>query len=224
MTKFLICATIGYFIGCINPSYLIGKYHGIDVREKGSGNAGATNVMMLFGKFTGLFCALFDIFKAFFAIRLARTIFPLFVQAIPIASAAVILGHIFPFYIHFRGGKGFASLAGSVLAFDLKAFIFIAVVAFVVLIIGNYLCLMPITASILFPIVYLVITKDLFGTILLCIVPICMCLKHKENILRIKNGTELHFSYLWKPEEEMKRIQTNGNVDDETVKKRFLMN
>ena len=48
--------------------------------------------------------------------------------------------------------------------------------------------------------------------------------KHKENILRIKNGTELHFSYLWNPKEEMKRIQSNGNVDDETVKERFLMN
>ncbi len=224
MIKYLLCSAIGYFIGCINPSYLIGKKHGIDIREKGSGNAGATNVMMLFGKFTGLFCALFDIFKAYFAIRLVKTLFPFFLQALPVTSTAVILGHIFPFYLNFRGGKGFASLAGSVLAFDLKAFLFIAMIAFAVLIIGNYLCLMPITAAVLFPIVYMILSKDIFGTVILCIVPICMCIKHKENIERIKNGTELHFSYLWKPEEEMKRIQTNGNVDDETVKERFLMN
>ena len=224
MIKFLLCAVIGYLIGCINPAYFIGKRHGIDIREKGSGNAGATNVMMLFGKFTGLFCAIFDIFKAYFAIRMVRTLFPFFIQALPITGTSVILGHLFPFYMNFRGGKGFASLTGSALAFDLKAFLFMALIAIVVLIIGNYLCLMPITASILFPIVYFIITKDIFGTIILCVVPISMCIKHKENILRIKNGTELHFSYLWNPKEEMKRIQSNGNVDDETVKERFLMN
>ena len=223
MIKFILCAIIGYLIGCINPAYLIGKRHGIDIREKGSGNAGATNAMMLFGKFTGLFCALLDIFKAYFALRLIRRLFPFFLQAFPITVVAVIMGHLFPYHMNFRGGKGFASLAGSVLAFDLQAFFFMAIVAIVVLLIGNYLCLIPITASMLFPIIYLIMTKDVFGSIILCIVPVCMCLKHKENILRIKNGTELHFSYLWNPEEEMKRIQTNGNADDETVKERFLM-
>ena len=221
---FILCGAIGYLMGCINPAYLIGKKHGIDIREKGSGNAGATNVMMLFGKLTGLLCALFDIFKAYFAIRFVRGLFPFFLQALPVTGVAVILGHLFPFYMSFRGGKGFASLTGSVLAFDLHAFLFIAAIALIVLIIGNYLCLMPITAAILFPIVYLLLSKDFFGAIILCIIPICMCLKHKENIQRIKNETELHFSYLWKPEEEMKRIQTNGNVDNETVKERFLMN
>ncbi len=224
MIKFILCAIIGYLIGCINPAYLIGKRHGIDIREKGSGNAGATNVMMLFGKFTGLFCAIFDICKAYFAIRIVKSLFPFFIQALPITGTTVILGHLYPFYMNFRGGKGFASLTGSALAFDLKAFLFMAIIAIIILIIGNYLCLMPITASILFPFIYFIITKDIFGAIILCIVPICMCLKHKENILRIKDGTELHFSYLWNPEEEMKRIQTNGNVDDETVKERFLMN
>jgi len=224
MIKFLLCAAIGYFIGCINPAYLIGKKHGVDIREKGSGNAGATNVMMLFGKFTGFFCALFDIFKAYFAIRIVKALFPVFIQALPVTGTAVILGHLFPFYMNFRGGKGFASLTGSVLAFDIQAFFFIFIVAIVILVIGNYLCLMPVSAAILFPIVYFVLTSDIFGAIILSVVPICMCLKHKENIIRIKNGTELHFSYLWKPEEEMKRIQTNGGVDDETVKERFLMN
>ena len=224
MIKFILCAIIGYLIGCINPAYLIGKRHGIDIREKGSGNAGATNVMMLFGKFTGLFCAIFDICKAYFAIRIVKSLFPFFIQALPITGTTVILGHLYPFYMNFRGGKGFASLTGSALAFDLKAFLFMAIIAIIILIIGNYLCLMPITASILFPFIYFIITKDIFGAIILCIVPICMCLKHKENILRIKDGTELHFSCLWNPKEEMKRIQTNGNVDDETVKERFLMN
>lgn len=222
MRKLLICALIGYFIGCINPSYLIGKLHGIDIRQKGSGNAGATNVMMLFGKVIGLVCAIFDILKAYFAIRLVKILLPFFIQALPITGVAVILGHIYPFYMNFKGGKGFAALTGTVLAFDLYAFLIIAGIAIVVLIIGNYLCLMPITAAILFPIIYFIISNDIWGTIILCIVPICMCLKHKENIERIKNGTELHFSYLWNPDKEMKRIQTNGNVDDQTVKERFL--
>lgn len=223
MANYIFCGLIGYLIGCINPSYLIGKKHGVDVREKGSGNAGATNAMMLFGKFTGVFCALFDIFKAYFALRLVKSLFPFFVQAFSITGVAVIIGHLFPFYMNFRGGKGLASLTGTVLAFDGWVFLIMVAIAIVVVFISNYLCLVPITTSILFPFFYLFLTKDILGTIILLIIPICMCIKHKENVLRIKDGTELHFSYLWKPEEEMKRIQTNGHVDDETVKERFLI-
>lgn len=220
---FILCAAIGYFIGCINPAYLIGKKCGIDIREKGSGNAGASNAMMLFGKCTGIFCAIFDILKAYFAIRIVRALFPFFLQAVPVTGTTVILGHLFPFYMNFQGGKGLASLAGTALAFNSRAFLILLLIAAIVVIVGNYLCLVPITTSVLFPIFYLFLTKDLLGTLILCIVPTCICMKHKENVIRIKNGTELHFSYLWNPEEEMKRIQTNGNVDDETVKERFLM-
>ena len=223
MMNYLCCGLIGYFIGSLNPSYFIGKAHGVDIREKGSGNSGATNVMMLFGKFSGAFCAVFDILKAFFAIKLVKALFPTFMRAFPIVGTAVILGHLFPFYMNFRGGKGFAALAGTYLAFGNELFLFMLVIAAGILLISNYLCLVPVIGSILLPFIYLIITKDFLGAGIFLIATICICQKHKENLIRISNGTELRFSYLWKPDEEMKRIQKNGGVDDETVKERFLM-
>ena len=66
--EYLYCVLIGYFVGCFNPSYILGRIKGVDVKKKGSGNAGASNALMLFGKLMGVICALIDIFKTFFAI------------------------------------------------------------------------------------------------------------------------------------------------------------
>ncbi len=74
--KYVLCILIGYLIGAINPSYIIAKIRGFDIREKGSKNAGASNALILFGKVLGIGCALFDIAKATFAIGFAESYFP----------------------------------------------------------------------------------------------------------------------------------------------------
>ena len=116
--KILICVIIGYLIGTINPSYIIGKIQGFDIRKKGSGNAGASNALIMFGKIAGILCAIFDIAKASFAVFLtSKIIFPDFKLAFIISSVSVILGHMFPFYMGFKGGKGIAATAGLILSF-----------------------------------------------------------------------------------------------------------
>ena len=82
----VFCALIGYFVGIINPSYLIGRIKGFDIREKGSGNAGGSNALIVFGKIAGVLCSLFDILKAFFAILLCRWLFPDLVQALAVCG------------------------------------------------------------------------------------------------------------------------------------------
>ncbi len=217
--EILFCILIGYFIGCINPSYIIGKLKGIDVKKSGSGNAGASNALILFGKLFGAFCALFDIFKAWFATLLCVELFE---DELPVAfavsAAAVILGHIFPFYTKFRGGKGLACLGGVILKYNPVIFLILLAGALVVVFITNYICFVPMTASLAFTIIYGIQRDDFVGTLILLIPFVVILIKHSENIRRIMKGTEFRFSYLWNKQKEYERM--NITPEEIVAKKR----
>lgn len=222
--EYLYCSLMGYFVGTINPSYLFAKLKGLDIRQKGSGNAGATNALILFGKLAGLICALLDIFKAFIIIRITEVIFPTFVHAFAVTGTACVLGHIYPFYLKFKGGKGLACLGGLILSFDCRIFIIMLSVELLLTFIINYICFVPITASIAFPIIYTLITKDISGAVIMLPLSVVMFIKHIENLKRIHNGTEMHFSYLWNPDSELERISLNANAEQDEVNERFHRN
>ncbi len=208
--EFLYCILIGYFIGTFNPAYLFAKKKGVDIRKKGSGNAGASNALVLFGKVVGVMCAIIDIAKAYFAIFLAEKLFPEFTYAFAVTSVFCILGHIFPFYMKFKGGKGLACLGGMVLYYNWQVFLIMLTLELVIALTTGYICFVPVTASFIFPIVYAFIERDVFGTVILFIVSVVMIIKHFENFRRIKNGTEIHLSYLWKPKEELERVKSSS--------------
>jgi len=219
--EFLYCGIIGYLIGTVNPSYLIAKLKGFDIRTRGSGNAGASNAMILFGKLLGAACAVFDIAKAYFAILLSELMFLEFRYAFAVTGVACVIGHIFPFYMKFKGGKGLACLGGMVLFFDWRVFLIMLIGAVAIALITDYICFVPITASFAFPFVYGFMKGDLFGPIILSVVAVVMILKHIENLQRIKSGTEMHLSFLWKPNEEMERMKAALGEADETVETHF---
>ncbi len=205
--EILFCILIGYFIGCINPSYIIGKLKGVDVKKSGSGNAGASNALILFGKVFGAFCALFDIFKAWFATWLSVKLFADETYlAFSVSAAAVILGHIFPFYTKFRGGKGLACLGGVILKYNPVIFLIMLAGALVLVFITNYICFVPMAASLVFPIIYGIRSNDIIGTLVLLVPFVVILIKHSENIKRIMKGTEFRFSYLWNKQKEYERM------------------
>ena len=113
----LICVAIGYVFGLFQTSYIYGKMHGIDIRTQGSGNAGTTNALRVLGKKAGAITFLGDALKCVAAVLLVQALFgashgdirPLLALY---AGAGVILGHNFPFYLGFKGGKGIAASAG----------------------------------------------------------------------------------------------------------------
>lgn len=210
--EILICILIGYFIGCINPSYLLGKFKGVDVKKNGSGNAGASNALILFGKYIGIFCALFDISKAWLSIWLAEMLLSDFEYAFVITAVACILGHIYPFYMRFRGGKGLACIGGMILNYDWKLFLIMLAGAIVVVLVTNYICFVPMSASLAFPVIYGIQTENLIGAFILIIPAAVVLIKHSENIRRIKNGTEFRISFLWNKNSEFER--TNLSPDD----------
>lgn len=202
-------ALMGYLIGCINPSYLIAKYNGFDIRDRGSGNAGASNAVITMGKKVGAFSAVFDIVKAYASVKLAAILFPAFALAAEVAGVFCILGHIFPVSMHFHGGKGLACLGGVILGFSAPLFIVLLSVEILLALIVDYICIVPITASIIFPMIYFIFTHNVGGTLLLSVASAVILFKHLENINRIRKGTEAHLSFLWKRDEEIRRVQEN---------------
>ena len=203
--KYVLCILIGYLIGAINPSYIVAKLRGVDIREKGSKNAGASNALILFGKVIGVGCALFDIAKATFSIWLCGKLFPELAYSFAVTGVACILGHVFPFYMKFKGGKGLACLGGMILAFDWRVLLIMLAVEIVVAIATDYICFVPLTASVIFPIVYGIIRQDVWGALMIATIIPLMFYKHKENLKRIKQKTEMPFSFLWNKEKALEK-------------------
>lgn len=119
----IICLAIGYVFGLFQTGYIYGRLHGIDIRDYGSGNAGTTNMLRTLGRGAGAVTLLGDAFKCVFAVLLVRLIFhEKYGDMLPLLSlytaAGVILGHNYPFYLKFRGGKGIAATAGLILSMN----------------------------------------------------------------------------------------------------------
>lgn len=205
--KYVLCILIGYLIGAINPSYIIAKIRGFDIREKGSGNAGASNALIIFGKVVGVVCALFDIAKATFAIWLCGKLFPELTYSFAVTGGACILGHVFPFYMNFKGGKGLACLGGMILAFDWRVFLIMLAAEIIVAIVTDYICFVPVTASAVFPIVYGIMCQDAWGALIISLILPLMIYKHKENLKRIKQKTEMPFSFLWNKDKALSKTK-----------------
>lgn len=210
----VLCAAMGYVIGNVNPAYILGKLRGFDIRGRGSGNAGATNVTLVMGKVAGLFCALLDIFKSYAAYKLARMLFPLMTYGGILASIGCILGHIFPFWMKFSGGKGLASMGGMVLAHDWRLFLILLAAEVVLALVVNYICVMPLSLCLILPIIYGIQTRDFIGVILLVILIPVIFYKHIPNLRRIADGQEARLSWLWNAQAEEARLKERFSDDE----------
>ena len=200
------CCAIGYLLGNINPAFLFAKLKGYDPRVDGSGNAGASNAFILAGKLAFFVTAILDILKAFLACRLCRMLFPDLSVSEQIGGVACILGHMFPVALHFRGGKGLASLGGVILSWNWKAFLLLLALAVLIAFATNYICFVAPTMSILFPGIYYWQSRLLPATLVLLIPAVPIICKHLENFRRIRSGTEARMRYLWNKDAELRRI------------------
>ena len=202
----LISILIGYAMGCVSPSFMIGKLHGIDVRVEGSGNAGASNTVIMVGKMAGLTVALLDILKSALAWWICAMLFPGLAVAGPIAGSAAILGHMFPITLHFHGGKGLACIGGVVLAYNPRTLLILLGVALVIGIVTRYVAIVTVSMSVIWPLYYGLATSLWLGAAILAVPAFPIFCKHMENFRLIKTGEELRLSYLWNKEGELARI------------------
>jgi glycerol-3-phosphate acyltransferase PlsY len=205
MEIFKIIAGIiaAYLIGSIPSAVWVGKaFYGVDVRTRGSGNAGATNTIRVLGVKAGIPVLLFDVFKGWLAVYLAHFFFPGYFSQVQktnyeiITAAAVVLGHVFPVFAGFKGGKGIATLVGVGIAlYPYEVYIVIAIFV-VMLLLFKYVSLASITASVAFPfIVIFGFHQRSTALMLLAIfVGVFIPITHRKNIKRLLNGTESKFS------------------------------
>lgn len=181
----------GYFAGSINPAALISKLKNKDLRQHGTGNLGASNTLLVFGKALGVLVMIFDILKAYIASRIARWLFPKVVFAGMIAGLFAVIGHIFPFYLHFRGGKGLAAFGGMVLAYEPLFFVGLLLFGLLLMIIFNYSVVMPMSAGVLFPILVHCHGGSTVEVLLAAAASLLIIAKHFSNIEKAKNHTDV---------------------------------
>lgn len=197
--KILICLIIGYCFGCIQTGYFYGKSKGIDIRTKGSGNAGTTNTLRILGKKAGYITFAGDALKAVAAVCIVKYL--LFAnlgdttQVLAMyAGLGVVLGHNFPFYLKFKGGKGIAATAGVMLAFNPWIAIIAGGLFFIIFFATRYVSLGSLVLSLCFPICILIFYPGQLHLLVLAIIFWLMAWwRHRANIQRLLNGTENRF-------------------------------
>lgn len=208
MATYIIIAIIAYVIGSINFSVLISKkMAGFDVREKGSGNAGTTNMLRSVGKKAAVITLVCDILKGVIAVLIA-VIVGKFVKNIDralltqIAGILVVLGHTFPIFFEFKGGKGVATSLGVIMIINWKIGLICLIFAIAIMAFSKMVSMGSVGAAILFPVLTLFIETNfiveasgmkyfIFSIILAAIV----IFNHRANIKRIANGTENKLSF-----------------------------
>lgn len=203
LLNLILPVILAYLIGSIPTSVWVGRvFHKVDVRKKGSGNAGATNTIRVLGLATGLPVLIFDIFKGWFAVY-ALTFFDpqlsgeqLIYLEICLAAAAV-LGHIFPIYAGFKGGKGVATIAGAGMALFPIAFLIILGIFITVFVISRIVSISSISAAFAFPwIVIFILNNPHIPLIILAIaVGVFIPITHHKNIKRLIKGEESKFDF-----------------------------
>ena len=189
----IICALIGYVLGCLNPAWLIMKRTGKDIAHEGTGNLGTTNTFLVAGRRYGILVLLFDMGKAAAAVLLCRYCFPTVQYGPETAAMCAMLGHLYPVYLHGKGGKGLACLGGAVLSLDWRLFFPLLFIGLALALITDYGCCVTFTGAILFPIVYAVFTHSAVHFLLLALSCGCIVYKHRENLHRIRAGEENRF-------------------------------
>lgn len=186
----LLVILLGYSLGCSNMAYYVSRVKKIDFRADGSGNLGASNTVILAGWKAGVLVALHDIAKATAAVLLAEIFFPSLPLAGAIAGVASVFGHMFPFYLKFRGGKGFASYFGVALAINWRFALLLALVLIAITFITDYIVFATMTAVVVVP-VYVAVTRGWLFSLIIIIASLMIVYKHRENFVRLRNGTEV---------------------------------
>lgn len=192
---FMLVFLMAYFLGSIPFGYLMVRmFEGKDVRDSGSGNIGATNVLRTCGRTIAVLTLVLDGAKGYLAVVLTSRFISQESTTMALATAAVVLGHVFPIFLNFRGGKGVATSAGAFLALSVVAVLGAFLVFGIVVTLTRIVSLGSITAGALFPLLYFFIAHNSNTSLsLVFVVSFCsalVLLRHQENIRRLLLGTE----------------------------------
>lgn len=191
MILYILAALMGYLLGSLNLAWFLSKAKGFDIRAHGSNNAGASNATITMGLKIGVAVALHDITKSCLAGFLASLLFPALPAAPAIAGVAAVLGHVFPFYLSFKGGKGFAPFLGLTLALDWRFFLAVILAVLLITLITDYIVLGTFTTIVSFPIYLFFIQAGFAIVSIVCVASLVIFCKHFINLKRLATGQEI---------------------------------
>ena len=176
-------------MGSIPVGVILGKLKGVDPRKTGSGNIGATNVMRAAGKVFGIITLICDAAKGFIPVVLTIYMGE-FEYTVGMVGLAVFLGHLFPVFLRFKGGKGVATALGVYLALSPMSVLGSFVVFAVVLAIWRFVSLASIAGAVAMPLAFLLMKLPYEYVLLATAIAVAVILRHRENIVRLIKGTE----------------------------------
>lgn len=188
--NYILTLVISYLLGTISGSYIIGNiFLNKDIRKYGSGNAGTTNAMRVLGKKAGVLTFLIDFLKGAIVTVLIRKFFGY--NFVPLGILGAVVGHDFPFYMNFKGGKGVATTLGALALYNFP----LTLICYIVWLLGTIITKMVSVGSILFFVSIIIVYSfmsdlSIYNIILIDIVSIIGIIRHKENIKRIMSGNE----------------------------------
>lgn len=198
----LLSGALAYLIGSVNTSMLVSAFFGKDIRKEGSGNAGATNTLRTFGKGAAVIVLLGDALKAVIAILIAKFLTDYFTVtgnlSLPLYTAGlcVVLGHNFPLYFGFKGGKGISTSAAVIFMLDWKIGLAVLIFSVLIMAVSRYVSLGSCCGAIIFPaLVVLFHRGDIYFIILSVVMAALAIFMHRKNIIRLLKGTESKLSF-----------------------------
>ena len=195
----LLCLLAGYFFGGLSGGHIVGKIYHVDVRQHGSGNLGATNVLRTLGKKAGFITLCIDLGKVVVPILIVRyLLFPQYPAwsyenqlLVLYVALGTVIGHNFPLGLEFRGGKGVACMAATIILFDIPMAAAVFTVFFLIIAVTRYVSLASMTVALLFALWVTFITESGIQMILtVWAFPFLVIFMHRSNIKRLLNGTE----------------------------------
>ncbi len=188
---YFVVILLAYVLGSSNMAFYISKIRQVNMRDSGSGNLGTSNAVILMGWRAGVLVGIHDIGKGILAVFLAGALFPQLEYAKAVAGVACVLGHIFPFYLKFKGGKGFAPFVGMTAMLNWKLALVVVLLVAVITLVTDYLVLGTFTSVVLVPVWMGFSAGNYVTPLVLLVATAAIFYKHWENILRLLNGTEI---------------------------------
>ena len=195
--SYIIVAVAAYLLGSIPTGFLVAKGRGVDLQKSGSGNIGATNAMRVLGKPMGIFVLLMDVLKGFAAVWLCNFLLQIFNAPAAglenyriVAGIFAVLGHNYPCWLKFKGGKGVATTTGVYLALAPEALAVALAVFVLALLLTKYVSVGSILAAVALPAAVWFTKEDFFLRMVTIALGIMAILKHRKNIQRLMAGTE----------------------------------
>lgn len=194
---YVLVVVVAYLFGCIESGYLVGKLCGMDIREYGSGNAGTTNVLRVLGKTRALLTFLGDALKSFIPVMFVKYVL---CPAVPELNAgliqlvtgfAAVMGHDYPVFLKFKGGKGIATTAAAIMAFDWRMGLISFIIFVTITACTRYVSLASITLSAALVIEILIFHPGRWDLFVICVLFAFFAIyRHRANIKRLLSGTE----------------------------------